>query len=50
LRLPVPLSVVLDGMGEHVAASFEAVLNRLSEAGVQTCEIMLQRNAGAGGC
>jgi aspartyl-tRNA(Asn)/glutamyl-tRNA(Gln) amidotransferase subunit A len=39
LRLAVPLTVVLDGMDEHVAASFEAALNRLAEAGAQICEI-----------
>lgn len=39
LRLAVPTTVVLDGMDVHVAASFAAVLTRLSAAGAQITEI-----------
>ena len=41
LRLAVPLTVALDGMDAHVAASFQAALSRLAAAGavVQELEI-----------
>ena len=39
LRLAVPTTVVLDGMDDHVAASFAAALTRLSAAGAQITEI-----------
>jgi aspartyl-tRNA(Asn)/glutamyl-tRNA(Gln) amidotransferase subunit A len=39
LRLAVPLTLALDGMDDHVAASFQAALRRLSAAGVLIREI-----------
>ncbi|HWI82622.1 amidase [Ramlibacter sp.] len=41
LRLAVPLTVALDGMDDHVAASFRTALSRLSAAGVLVQEVEL---------
>jgi len=41
LRLAVPSDVVLDGMDRHVAAAFEAALNRLSAAGAHITHLPL---------
>lgn len=42
LRLAVPQTLVLDDMDSQVAASFAVALTRLSQAGAQIVDIMLQ--------
>jgi aspartyl-tRNA(Asn)/glutamyl-tRNA(Gln) amidotransferase subunit A len=46
LRLAVPVTVALDGMDAHVAASFQAALTRLSASGVVVHEIPVPAFAG----
>ncbi len=41
LRLAVPQTVLLDAMDSHVAATWQATLTRLSQAGVQLVELPL---------
>lgn len=41
LRLAVPVTLALDGMDAHVAASFQAALSRLSAAGVLVQDLVV---------